>query len=69
MVERRTITVEGMNCTGCEQKVTNALTTIDGVRRAEADHDTGEVEVVVDDETETDVLTDVIYDTGYDVPT
>jgi copper chaperone len=68
MVERQTITVAGMNCTGCEQKVTNALTTIEGVRRAEADQEIGEVEVVVDDDIEEDVLTGVIHDAGYDIP-
>ena len=68
MVERRTITVEGMSCTGCEQNVTNALTNVEGVRRADADHETGEVDVVVSDEMDEDTLASAIHDAGYDVP-
>jgi len=47
--------------------VTSALKTVDGVHRAEADHETGDVEIVVEDETDTDSLTQAIYDAGYDV--
>lgn len=66
-MQRQTITVEGMSCTGCERNVTSALKTVDGVHRAEADHETGDVEIVVEDETDTDSLTQAIYDAGYDV--
>jgi copper chaperone len=68
MVERRTITVEGMSCTGCEQNVTSALTNVEEVRRVEADHETGEVEVVVSGEMDEDTLAGAIHDAGYDVP-
>ena len=66
-MQRQTITVEGMSCTGCEQNVTNALKAVDGVHRAEADHETGDVEVALEDGTDTDTLTQAIYDAGYDV--
>jgi copper chaperone len=68
MAERKTITVEGMSCTGCEQNVTNALTNVEGVRRVEADHETDEVEVVVSDDTDENTLAGAIHDAGYDIP-
>jgi copper chaperone CopZ len=67
-MERQTITVEGMSCTGCEQNVTKALTNIEGVRRADASHETNEVELVVSDETDQDTLSNAICDAGYDLP-
>lgn len=57
-----------MSCTGCEQTVENALGTIDGVTRVEADHEADAVEVVVDEDTAEDDLTGAIRDAGYDVP-
>ncbi|USZ78491.1 cation transporter (plasmid) [Halorussus vallis] len=36
-MERKTIAVTGMSCNGCEQNVENALKTIEGVTRVEAD--------------------------------
>jgi copper chaperone CopZ len=37
--------VEGMTCTGCEQRVRNALRRIEGVADATADHVSGRVEI------------------------
>ena len=66
-MERKTITVTGMSCDGCEQNVENALRTIGGVTRVEADHEGDTVEVVVDEGTADDDLTAAIRDAGYDV--
>ncbi|MFC4986802.1 heavy-metal-associated domain-containing protein [Saliphagus infecundisoli] len=38
-MERKTISVTGMSCNGCEQNVENALQTAEGVTRVDADHD------------------------------
>ena len=35
-----TLTVTGMTCTGCENAVVDALTSVDGVTGATADHET-----------------------------
>ena len=40
-----TIKVEGMVCGGCENRVKNAVSTIDGVENVVADHNTGIVTV------------------------
>lgn len=66
-MERRTLTVTGMSCSGCEQNVENALRTLDGVSRAEADHESDAVEVVVGGDTSSGDIATAIRDAGYDV--
>jgi len=48
-MQRKTISVTGMSCNGCEQTVGNALKTIDGVTRVDADHEGDTVEIVVEE--------------------
>lgn len=43
--------VEGMTCSGCEQRIGTALRRVDGVREVSADHATGEVAVRFDPNT------------------
>lgn len=59
--------VDGMSCTGCEERVTNAAKQVDGVHRVEADHESGQVEITADEGTEEAIKT-AIHDAGYDVP-
>lgn len=66
-MERRTIPVTGMSCSGCEENVTNALRTLDGVNRVEADHETDTVELVAADDVAADDIEAAIADAGYDV--
>jgi len=66
-MERKTISVTGMSCNGCEQNVENALQSIDGVSRVEADHEADTVDVVVGDNVSDDDLTATIEGAGYDV--
>ncbi|AGB16572.1 copper chaperone [Halovivax ruber XH-70] len=63
-----TLSVDGMSCGGCEQNVVSALTELDGVSDASADHETGDVSVehespAVDEAT----ISATIEDAGYDV--
>lgn len=44
-MEQITLRVTGMHCDGCESRVEKALGRLEGVRRAKADHQTGEVRV------------------------
>lgn len=67
MVERRTVEVNGMSCGGCEQAVENALRSMDGVHRVDADHEAGTVEVAVEDDVTDDVLGRAVGDAGYEV--
>lgn len=66
-MEQYELPVEGMSCTGCEERVTNAVKQVDGVHRAEADHESDTVEIAADDGIE-DAVREAIYDAGYDVP-
>lgn len=67
MVEQRTIQVDGMSCGGCEDAVENALRTLDGVHRVEADHEAGTVAVATDSGVSDDDLGSTIHDAGYEV--
>ena len=66
-MERKTLSVTGMSCNGCEQNVENALQGLDGVSRVEADHEADTVNVVVDDAVTDNDLTTAIEGAGYDV--
>jgi len=68
MVESVTLQVEGMTCTGCEQRLGKALRRVDGVREASADHRTGEVRVRFDpDVTDRAALATQVHTAGYEV--
>lgn len=66
-MEKYEFAVEGMSCTGREERVTNAARRIEGVRRVNADHETGTDEITADDGTD-DGVRQAIHDAGYDVP-
>jgi len=66
-VERKTISVTGMSCNGCEQNVTNALQNLGGVTRVEADHEADTVELVAEDDVADDDIEAAIENAGYDV--
>ena len=66
-MERYKFTVDGMSCTGCEERATNAAKRVEGVRRVDADHESGTVEITADEGTE-DNVRQAIHDAGYDIP-
>jgi copper chaperone len=51
VLETVTLQVDGMTCTGCEQRIGTALRRVDGVRDVTADHTSGRVLVRFDPET------------------
>ena len=53
----KTIVVEGMHCSGCENRLMNGLNTITGVETLSADHNTGNVVVKLENE---ELLTQVL---------
>ncbi len=61
------INVKGMVCNGCENRVKNALKTIDGVEKVEANYTNGIVKVTSKDEVEESSLKDKIEDIGFEV--
>ena len=61
------INVKGMVCNGCENRVKNALKTIDGVEEVEANYTNGIVKVTSKDKVEESSLKDKIEDIGFEV--
>lgn len=59
-----TLSVDGMSCGGCEQTVVEALEGVDGVERAEADHEADTA--TVEGDADVDALVAAVDDAGYD---
>ena len=66
-MKETTIKVEGMVCNGCENRVQNALKTIDGVENVVANHNTGIVTITSNNEVAESVLKEKIEDIGFKV--
>ncbi len=47
-MQQITFAVSGMHCGACENRIQKALSRLEGVKRASADHQAGEVRVVLD---------------------
>lgn len=63
-----TIAVQGMTCGSCERTIRDALTAVDGVQEASADHQTGSVTVRYDSKkTSREKLEQAISAQGYTV--
>jgi copper chaperone CopZ len=62
-----TLKVKGMHCDGCESRVKNVLSKMQGVTRAEASHKTGEVEVRVTPAASEEVIKEKVEGLGYEV--
>ncbi len=61
------INVKGMVCNGCENRVKNAIKSINGVENVVADHNTGKVTVTSNDEVLESVIKKKIEDIGFEV--
>lgn len=61
------INVKGMVCNGCENRVKNALKTIDGVEEVEANYTNGIVKVTSKEDVEESALKEKIEDIGFEV--
>ena len=56
-----------MSCGDCERNVENALQTVEGVTRVDADHEADSVELVVGDDVSDVDLRTAVTRAGYDV--
>ena len=61
------INVKGMVCNGCENRVKNALKTIDGVEDVEANYTNGIVKVKSKEEVGESAMKEKIEDIGFEV--
>lgn len=59
--------VEGMSCTGCENRIQNTLKEIEGVESVMADYVKKEVSVILKDDIEQSILKEAIEDLGFEV--
>ena len=59
--------VNGMMCGGCENRVKNAIKNIEGVKNVTADHNTGNVIVISDNEVSEEIIKEALEDIGYEV--
>ena len=61
------LNVEGMACTGCENRIKNAVKTIEGVQEVEANHENGIVKIVAEDNVNKEEIKEKIDSIGFDV--
>ena len=59
--------VKGMMCSGCENRVKNALKNIENVEEVYADHNKNSVKIILKQDISIDILKDTIEDIGYEV--
>ena len=59
--------VNGMMCGGCENRVKNAIKNIEGVENVTADHNTGKVIIISNNELSEEIIKETLEDIGYEV--
>ena len=59
--------IDGMMCNGCENRVQNAIKTIDGVENVIANHTNGTVTVTLNKKIDKSIIKEKIEDIGYEV--
>ena len=59
--------IKGMMCTGCENRVKNALENIEEIEKVSADHVSGNVNIVCDDTVYKNVIESAIEDLGFEI--
>lgn len=65
-MRRLTLDVSGMKCEGCATNVGEALSAVEGVRRAEVSLEDGRAEVIGSDDLEVDALRAAVEECGYE---
>ncbi|MBR1540047.1 MAG: heavy-metal-associated domain-containing protein [Clostridia bacterium] len=61
------LNVDGMMCSGCENRVQNALKTIKGVKEVKASHEEKKVQIILKQDVDEQIFKDKIADLGYEV--
>lgn len=59
------LNVEGMKCSGCENRVKNVLKSIDGVEEVEASHESGKVNIKLSKDVSWDEIKKAIEDLDF----
>lgn len=66
-MEEIVLNVEGMHCNGCENRVKNSLSQIDGVQVVKADHNNGTIAIKANSKINIDEIKEKIEDLGFEV--
>lgn len=66
-MKKTIIKVEGMVCNGCENRVQNALKTIEGIETVVANHTEGTIMITSKNEVEVSTMKEKIEDIGFEV--
>ncbi len=61
------VNVKGMVCGGCENRIKNAIGTVEGVKEVEASYETGIVKVLGSENVKRKDIEDTIEDIGFKV--
>lgn len=61
------LNVEGMHCGGCEARIKNSVSEIDGVESVTANHNDGTVKITLNKEIDKKVIQEAIEDIGFEV--
>lgn len=67
LVSTSVYTVKGMTCSGCINKVTTAVTAVDGVVDVDVDVSTGEMTVSSENPVEAGLIRDAVHGIGYEL--
>lgn len=59
--------VEGMHCEGCENRIKNSLSTIDGIDEVVANHNDGTVTIKTNKEVDLEKIKEIIDDLGFEI--
>ena len=62
-----TLAVDGMMCSGCENRIKNIISKIDGVTDVKARYENGIVKIVSEDNLDIEHVKEKIIDMGYEV--
>ena len=62
-----TIKVQGMECTGCEKRIENALASVKEIEKVTANHKTGEVKLILKQEIDLKPIQEKIEDIGFEI--
>ena len=61
------LSIKGMMCTGCENRVKNALENIEEIEKVTADHVSGNVNIVCDDTVDKKAIEETVEDLGFEI--
>ena len=59
--------INGTMCGGCENRVKNAIKNIEGVENVTADHNTGKVTVISNNQISKEIIEETLEDIGYEI--